>query len=519
MMINYDGVSAMKPACRRKEEGYVMLGVIMLVALTLLVTAGMLESSSSNSKTRALVTTQAKNYYEVEESINRVVGWLQANSKNMARAFLAENYETVNFTTTAPTIGSNEAEQFHVPTMVKIKGTNQSVMLSNNDFFGTPAFPVTTNIDTGASFDAVDAFRHADLGTPNARILLVWARETAGAYEPVFRIDVITGNHPDRGVHSFSYVYANVVPGGTGSGGAFYGKYDFHMQSASCECRSKRYTYSGGAWTMGGDGNYCEVATNGIDDGVMYIHGKVYGYAKTLIPDGIQIQSPGNVSSRCEGSSCHSYSITPFATWASTCPGTALGTDISIGNGTLPTGNWRDVTVTGTATIPPGCYRKITINNQKQAILSGTDAPYNIQKLVWGGNNAKLSFGAIPETPVEKVVTLNVEFLDGQGGNANRSALEGGKTINSNNAPHQLVVNYTGTLPLDIGGNVSIGANVTAPSADVTVIGTAAFFGSIKAQRLTVSGNGNLYYDEALGVVSPISDINYELKKTSQRYR
>ncbi len=56
------------------ERGYVMLGALILVTLGLLVTSGLLTSAGTNAKTRALVTTQADNYYEVEETLNKVVG-------------------------------------------------------------------------------------------------------------------------------------------------------------------------------------------------------------------------------------------------------------------------------------------------------------------------------------------------------------------------------------------------------------------------------------------------------------
>ena len=59
------------------DGGYVLLGVLVLISLALIISAGMLENSAANSKTRAIVNTQSDYYYAVEETLNRVVAWLQ----------------------------------------------------------------------------------------------------------------------------------------------------------------------------------------------------------------------------------------------------------------------------------------------------------------------------------------------------------------------------------------------------------------------------------------------------------
>ena len=79
------------------------------------------------------------------------------------------------------------------------------------EFFGESSFPASTNIDTGAAFDAAAEFLNADLGNANARAVVMWARSTDGNFEPIFRVDAVTGNNPDRGVHSFTYVYSQLV--------------------------------------------------------------------------------------------------------------------------------------------------------------------------------------------------------------------------------------------------------------------------------------------------------------------
>jgi len=76
----------------------------------------------------------------VEETLNRTVSWLQTHSKYIVDAFSEENFSD-NFDLGSPALGDNEGEFFGVYSMVKMKGTNNSVMLTNNGFFGTPSFP------------------------------------------------------------------------------------------------------------------------------------------------------------------------------------------------------------------------------------------------------------------------------------------------------------------------------------------------------------------------------------------
>ncbi|MCB0331087.1 MAG: hypothetical protein KDD70_15570 [Bdellovibrionales bacterium] len=192
------------------ETGCALLVVMILLTLGMIIGAGMTDSAGSNTKTRALVKTRSEYYYQVEETLNKTAGWLQENSKYLVDAFTEANFDN-NFDLGSPSLGSNEGEHFGVFSMVKMKGTDNSVMLSNNSFFGTPAFPSVEHIDTGASFDAVASFQNADLGLANARVILIWARETADNYEPIYRVDVVTGNNPDRGSRIFTLLWFQEV--------------------------------------------------------------------------------------------------------------------------------------------------------------------------------------------------------------------------------------------------------------------------------------------------------------------
>lgn len=490
--------SAQDFSAKKQDDGYVLMGVLFLIALGLIAVAGMLDSSASNSKTRALVNTQSQNYYEVEETLNRVVAWLQTNSKNITSAFLAANFEN-NFDLGSPALGDNEGEYFGVPTMVKMNGGSNSVMLSNNDFFGTPAFPSTNHMDTNAAFDAATEFENADLGEANARVVLIWARQTQGNYEPIFRIDVVTGNNPDRGVHSYSYVYTTLQGGG--SPGGFYGKNSLTFNTPNNDCYSYAYAYSGGAWSRGAPRSNCPAAS----DNMITVSSDIYGTAASLIDPGVTLAPPGgNVSAGvCEGAGCHSIALPSWGSnWSDHCPGG--GADLTINANT-------------TLTIA-GCYRDVSISNNRTLTLNNVTTPFYFRNIIQNGNNARVGFPNIRATHgtnadgSDKAVTIYLQ----QWGNNN---VNGNQFTNPNNAPHQVVFNYYGTNALTFNGTADINAFVVAPNASVTVSGNFNFYGGIRALSLLINGNARVNYDEAGGLSPGISDMSFALKKASQRYR
>ncbi|MCB0339191.1 MAG: hypothetical protein KDD53_06290 [Bdellovibrionales bacterium] len=478
----------MKNVNKKPERGYILIGVLILTALSLIVASGMLASSSTNTKTRVLVNTQANNYYEVEATLNNVVAWLQTNSKSLVTAFNSANFNS-NFDIGSPSLGDNEGEHFGVPTMVKIAGTNNSVMLTNNDFFGTPAFPSTSHIDSGASFNPITEFQNADLGSANARVILIWARETGGNYEPIFRVDVVTGNNPDRGVHAFSYVFSTLESSTVSLG--FYGK--THLTTGTGNnCFSYLYTHNGVSWSKGAQRSNCPVAS----DNTITLKSQINGTAASLLDPGIVLSNPGgNVSGdQCEGPGCHSYVFDPVNTWDGYCAASNHG-DLNVNPSvTLPTG---------------GCWRDVSIPNNKTLTLTDTVNPYYFRTLSFSANNAKFDFGNIP--PGQKV-TIYME-------KTGNDHMNGNEYYNPNNAPHQVEVIYIGTDTFKMNGNADFNAVVISPNADIDVQGNFNFYGGIFAKSIDVSGNALFNYDEGIGGTPVLSDMNFAVKKASQRYR
>lgn len=479
----------------QSEKGYMLLGVLFVLSLSLMVTSGLMSATASHAKVRATVKIQADSYYKVEETLAKVSSWMQDNSKYLLTPFTQANFNT-NFDLGTPSNGDNEGLDFSVPTMVKMKSTNDSVMLSNNAFFGESAFPATTHFDTGASFDAVSEFANADFGQANARVILIWARSTAGNYEPIFRVDVITGNNPDRGVHSFSYLYSTLASVASSAVG-FYGKDGFSTQTSNNKCASYQYTYASGAWTRGAVKSNCYIAS----DQNINVKSQISGTVLTNLDNGVTLFSPsGAVSGTiCEGAGCHAYAPTALSAWSTTCA-TNQG-DLTINSNT---------TLTPSGSAPAqNCWQDITVNANKTLTFDSLTYEYHIRKL-WIKGSGRIAFPVVPEGSQIKIY---VEEIVGDN-------LNGNMLVNTNNAPNTLKIFYTGTNSFTFNGTASIHTFFDAPYADVTLNGNFNYYGGVTSKTLDIKGNASFYYDEANGGSAPaLSDMNFAIRKASQRYR
>lgn len=489
----------------RNERGYLLIGVMLLTFIALVLTAGMLQMSATNTKTRALVKTQAEYYYEAEETLNRAVAWLQANSKNLVGAFVAANFANNFDLRTAPATGANEGEFFKVPSMVAIKGGANSPMLSNNEFFGEAAFPATKNIDTGAAFDAVSAFRSADLGKANARAVVIWARATNGDYAPIFRVDAVTGNNPDRGAHTFTYVYSKLETssptGGKDGIGFFTQTLPLTTKTGNNRCDSYAWTYtSGSGWSKGAPRANCIVASNST----ISLEGRISGDALSNVSNGVSVNRPkGEVSGTiCGSSGCHSHSISALSTWSDTCSTASQGNKTITGIVQLGSGSQ----------LSQQCWDTITIEPNATLVLTDTDNVYRFRQLLFQNNsNSKLQF---PLIEPGKHVEL---FVD----NLANGTINGNQFVNTNNAPKTVKINITSDQEFKMNGTADINAHIFAPLSKVEHLGTFNYHGAIEASGFAVTGNGTFNYDEGINepLAPTVSDMKLSLKKASQRYR
>ncbi|MCB0331088.1 MAG: hypothetical protein KDD70_15575 [Bdellovibrionales bacterium] len=264
------------------------------------------------------------------------------------------------------------------------------------------------------------------------------------------------------------------------------------------DCYSYSYEFDAGtsSWSRGAPRANCGIAA----DGPINLKSKINGNANSLVNPGVVYLPLGNPSGDvsgdvCEGPGCHSYSLPVISnSWSSFCGTTndiAVSADMTLGSG--------------------GCYRDIEINNNRTLYLSDTTTPYYIRTVDFRANNAHLSFGTNGVVPQGEKVTVYVQEIAGD-------HMNGNQFYNAGNAPHQVEFTYIGTSPFTFNGTADFNAFFTAPNAPVTVNGNFNYYGGIWATSLDIGGSARVWADEA-GTVSVLSDMNFSIKKASQRYR
>ena len=491
------------PKLNDNQEGYVLMGVIIFLALALFVSANMLSLTGSFMQTRATVNKHDEYYYDVEEVMGNITAWMQSNSKKLITAFLSANFST-NFDTGTPSLGANEGVYFGVPTMIKIKGTGDSALLSNNSSFGTGNFPTVTDLDTGAAFDPLADFQAQDFGDTDARVTLVWARDAGGDYEPVFRIDVLTDSDPTKGVHSFSYVETTLESTVTSGSSKFYGRDYVTTQGGNNTIASRTWTWDAGSssWSKGALAANALVTSNSslnfksLISGNVKVNGAVvYGNSNASISGSV-----------CEGAGCDATAMPTCTTWASVCGSSHQGNlTVSV-----------DTTLSSGATTLSQCWDTVTVDNNKTLTFDTVDYPYYIKKIVLKGD---MDFAVVSDASDPYELYFDT-IANGTGGSAQHK-FTGNDIVNTTNAPHKVIINYAGTNKLSVSGNSDLAFYLNACDANVDLGGNFIFEGGIIAEGVAFKSNSLAVNDEQ-GIFpgTPVIDnMNFTLKKASQRYR
>ena len=534
------------------SRGYILVLSMIVLSLGTLVAFGLLRSASNSLAEVGVGKQNAKNFYEVERTINTTTAWLQRNSKNIISAFTGTNF-TTNFDIGTATNGANTGTGFPYPTLIKAKSTTNAIQLVNDSYFGTSSFPVTANIDTGVAYNAATDFAAQNFGTGSrVRVLLVWALATDGNYEPIFRIDVINGGtSAERGVHGFNFIKSAFVTGAASTaapaatpspavyaGAGYYGGTgDFTTGSPNNDCWSYVYTWNSvtSQWTRGAQQSNCLITS--VDD--ISLRGAIHGDAKTSKTAGMNAATQALVSgAKCMGAGCVTYTLPSPYTWASVCGGNTrdvtAGTTVAAGITT----SGSVTTITSGTTAAEYCYRDITVGSNRTINFGTTDtsaAPrqYYIRNIIFGNSsNARMSFnnstGAaspLGVAPGNKYI-VNVESLG--------SSINGNNMVGTNLAPSQLELNIIKAGSLTLNGTATMNAILTGnTSHTITHSGNFRYYGAYRSGTVSVSGNATLGFDEAISVppasippvgtpaptTATIADINFALFKTSQRYR
>lgn len=493
-----------------EESGYVLAGVLILMAISAVIVASNLNISSINSLTIRAGRERSREYFDAENTFSQAVTWLRGNSTSLTSVFSRSEFYD-KFDSGNPTTGSNEAGLFEIPTKIKMQGTTNSVILTNNDTLASAFFPSTIDTLSALTFSPTSQFDSSSFGEDMVRVTLVDAIPVDSAldygdtdlgnpppdtdFNPVYRIDSMRSD--DRGGHIFGYVVGSLV---FDYGIGFYGK-DFFEMRQTCD------SYQSNSGTYGGSNIRANCATG--SDGLLTIHQAeiLYGSAKTkgtidgTSPWGGLICAdfePGcpNSGLSCQGTTCNVPGLPTYNTWASYCPSN---------QGNLVVNANVTVSVAGNAANQK-CWNKITVNSNKTLNLNTTTYSYFIDTFDIA-NNAIVNFSP----PVGETINIYVRTFTGDKFNGNQ-------IVNTNNKPYQLRIHYLGTNALDLNGTAAMSAFIVAPYANVTVSGNFDYKGGIKAKGLNLTGSGNVHYDES-GDIATLSDVQFRVRNIEGRYR
>ena len=431
------------------------------------------------------------NSYDVEKSVSKTVTWLQSNSQYLISPFLAANYNTY-FDFTSPLVGANDVPSLVVPSMVKIKGTNNSVILSNDSSYGISSFPETTHLTNGSAFNPAEEFESADLGKAKVRLTLIQLTSVGADKQPVFRLDVAIDNSD---FHSWYYIHGNMSSNDY-TYAAFYSTTGpITLNSANNSCISHQWSQNATSWEKGGSKSNCIIAS----DSNVITHGSIRG--NVLSKANVSTVSPGGriSGSICkEDPSCHPYSLPSLDSWESFCGESNKG-DLTISANTalsVASNNPAD-----------SCWRDLTINTNTSLTLETANITYHFRNITFAAENSSaLTFEDISP---ENYIALNVGAFSG-------NRINGINFNNQLNAPYQVRLNITDSDTLNIDGSSPFSADLTAPDSQINLSGNLNYYGGIKAKQIEISDGVTLNADEAIMGVGAISNMTFTLKNPGQ---
>lgn len=163
--------------------------------------------------------------------------------------------------------------------------------------------------------------------------------------------------------------------------------------------------------------------------------------------------------------------------------GTTDYTWSSQNNGTLPAGNYRDVTVTkGQLAVPPGTYRSIDVSVQGSLVLgvAGQQSVYNFQNFTSAAQATIVYRGP---------VTINVQ---------NSLDAGAGSDVTSVVPPSAIRWNFVGGVNqlIHVGGHGAVVGVFYAPNSDLEMRGGGDFYGTVAARSVNLNGNVGIHVDE-----------------------
>ncbi|MCC6932948.1 MAG: hypothetical protein IT292_06810 [Deltaproteobacteria bacterium] len=115
--------------------------------------SGSLTLITANARTVKTTEIRNEQFYDADDGIDRALSWLREHSQSLATPFKRDEFYT-RFTKTEPSYGANDLAINKVATKLKLAGTNNSAIITNNTDLATPAFPITRDLPTNVIFPA-----------------------------------------------------------------------------------------------------------------------------------------------------------------------------------------------------------------------------------------------------------------------------------------------------------------------------------------------------------------------------
>lgn len=174
-----------------------------------------------------------------------------------------------------------------------------------------------------------------------------------------------------------------------------------------------------------------------------------------------------------------------------------MGSQISVSAITDPLGGPgnNNVSVKGVATLTPGTYGEISIsgNGVLTIVCAPSPANFSVKSLLISGNGqAIVSPTCTTSNPIQMYVYNGLQ-------------LTGNGVVNTGEVSGAFVVYGMSSLATaQVSGNGTSAYVLDAPQTNVTVSGNGDIYGSIVGNSVTLTGNGGVHYDEALGNDSTI---------------
>jgi hypothetical protein len=500
-----------------RQSGNVLLMSIILIGLGGLVALSVIESTRSTVETAGAKKIVKKQVSEAQAGVGEALSFMRQYSQQMVNPFRRNEFYTHFVKSAGAVAGANDAGNFSLPTLVKLKNTSNSAILFSDASSGTSSFANTWDITSNVAFNAASNFGGSDLGNSKVRITLVNAIADDPAkdygpppalmpdtdFHPVYRIDAFTDN--DEGAHFHSYMVGD-------STHVFdLGIYGQDYLEIRQECDS--YISANGAYSVATRRANCPAGSNST--AAVHKNEEIYGSLQTngsitaTAPYGGETCAdfaPGcpNKGETCAGEDCGVPLLDIFKSWTYYCPTGTSKPNLNV-TGTAAT---PQVVSVASASAADSCWDGLTIGSNKVAVLTSTANPYYIKKFDLA-NNGQLRFQ--PDNPA-KPIQIYVEQIVGNKFNGTQYLNQGGK-------PQNLMIYYLGTTDLVLNGNAAIMAGFVAPKAGVTVQGSFEYHGALLARRLTLTGAGKIHYDESLSGMGAITDMQYRLHDFSQYYR